>query len=112
MEFRTRDDAVKAVSKWLEEEYGQSITGNADVESITYCTYNNGCFVEEQWLVNFKDLSIVLYLTSAGVQEEAIIYDFSDYDELIDFIEGHTSDELIVEADEYIEEHIERFVEV
>ena len=112
MEFGTRDEAVKAVSKWLEEEYGQPITGDVSEECLTYCCYNDGCFVSEEWFVDFDELVVSLRLTSAKTQEVAIIYDFPDYDELIDFIGRHSSDDLIVEADEYIEEHIERFAEV
>lgn len=110
-----RGDVIKALKGWVLDEFGNDL-GNAAVNAIgfaysQYEGHGDGYFVDEQWYANVDSLRIWLELDGidANGEEftwpEAIVYEFADEEEMVEFIECMTFDGLIGEADGFIEDH-------
>lgn len=111
-----RKDILNALDKWCEKwcEFGNGC--DWDETNIGFCFsqyegHGDGLFVEEQWYASVDALRIWLELDGIDAKgeeftwPEAIVYDFMDGDEMVEFIESMTFDGLIGEADCFIEEH-------
>lgn len=108
--MRTKDDAVRCLNDWLENEFGQGLDGSEDLSRVgfAYCEMKEGLnegdrYTFEQWYADFEDLNIILELQEEGYLRTLYYYEFMDYDEMIDFINGHTYDELVGIADNFAE---------
>lgn len=108
--MRTWDDAYNTLNDWLEEEFGNGIDEDGRLGRIAwvYSQYRDEATVDEQWYVNLDTLRVFLELND----EIVIVHDFYDYDELVDYIEHTSFNELIGEADGYIELHMDEYKEV
>ena len=114
----TLKDILKAVSDWEEREFGNRpewvfdedgnlIAGEPiDKIPLAYSQYDNDIdgervIVDEQWYLDAERGVIWLALNDEVVECDSGF----DYEELLTFFGDSTFEELIGEADEYIEEH-------
>ena len=111
----TREDAIKALDAWLNDEFGEGISEESEADIgfafSQYEGHGDGLFVDEQWYANFDCRRIWLELDGFDADDEgftwpeAIVYEFADYEEMAEFIEYMSFDGLIGEADGFIEDH-------
>ena len=107
-----RGDVLKALDKWLLDEFGNGLEdeGTADI-GFCYSQYRGETTAEEQWWMNVDTMTVWLEVYGDDADDipfawpEAKVYEFSDYDEMLEFSENMTFDGLIGEADGFIEEN-------
>ena len=107
-------DLLNGISRWMEDEYGDGLVyiqnDNGDYVvfgeqldriGFAYSNYNG---LDEQWYADARNLRVWLEIDGRAVEEYTL--DFGDEEGMLEwFTDYAVYDELIGEADNYIEEH-------
>ena len=102
-----KEDARKAVLDWIENMYGNRDEEADDVIPFCYSQYryDDKTFVDEQWYADLEHIRIWCELggfINDEDYEDLIVYEFNDYEQLVEFLDGEDDETLINEADFYI----------
>jgi hypothetical protein len=108
----TKAEAKRAIAEWAAEEYDYVFDEVSYLEEpddkigIAYCEYRNEVDVDEQWYVDLDNK--VIYCELNGEREPELDKRFDTYEVALMCLDFEW---LIGEADNFIEEHLDKFEE-
>lgn len=108
-----KDVIRQNLAEWMANEYEEPLEETleevqGDVFGVAYCQYDDGeVCVDEQWMVDLNPNEPKLYLELNGrIYHEEIYKDLADMEESLEWLDF---DELIGEADAWVERWKEDF---